>query len=176
MTALEVVRGHRKAENRDETVSGSGRDTARRRKRREGDRRGEDRAEKRCAEDEHDRDRVARLALFVDLSDPSREGEHSVPGHREDEPRSGYNGHARVLGIVSAGRTREPVRGRVHTSIRPMVAMDVMNAPPPFPSARAYSCTNGCGASSENRVSRSGVQNRKSMLVANPRTPVAMAL
>ena len=50
------------------------------------------------------------------------------------------------------------------------------DAPPPLPSARAYSCTNGCGASSENRVSRSGVQNRNSMLVANPSMPVAMAL
>lgn len=54
--------------------------------------------------------------------------------------------------------------------------MEVMNAPPPLPRASAYSWTNGCGASSENRVSKSGVQNRKRMLVVNPRMPVAIAL
>ena len=64
----------------------------------------------------------------------------------------------------------------VRTRIRPRVAITVITTLPPLPSASAYSWTNGCGASSENRVSRSGVQNRKRMLVANPRIPVAMAL
>lgn len=99
MTILEVVRGHRKAEDSDEAVGGRGRDAARRRERREGDRRGEDGAEERCAEDEHDRHGVARLALLVDLPDPSREGKHTITGDRKDEPRGGYDRYTRVLGM-----------------------------------------------------------------------------
>ena len=47
---------------------------------------------------------------------------------------------------------------------------------PCLPRASAYSCTKGCGASSANKVSRSGVQNRNRIVVAKPSTPVATAL
>ena len=47
---------------------------------------------------------------------------------------------------------------------------------PPLPNASAYIWTNGCGASRAKSVSRSGVQNRKRMVVANPSTPVAITL
>lgn len=60
--------------------------------------------------------------------------------------------------------------------MRPTVAMMVMKTLPGRPKARAYSCTNGCGASREKRVSRSGVQKRNRIVVAKPNTPVAIAL
>lgn len=54
--------------------------------------------------------------------------------------------------------------------------MTVMKTLAFFPSASAYICTNGCGALREKMVSRSGVQNRKRIVVMKPSTPVAMAL
>lgn len=60
--------------------------------------------------------------------------------------------------------------------IKPITAMMVMKMLPPRPSAMAYICTNGCGALSEKRVSRSGVQKRKRIAVMKPQIPVANAL
>ena len=54
--------------------------------------------------------------------------------------------------------------------------MMVMKMLPPFPKARAKICTKGCGASRAKKVSRSGMQNRKRMVVAKPKIPVAMQL
>jgi hypothetical protein len=60
--------------------------------------------------------------------------------------------------------------------MRPRAARAVMKALPGFPNAIAYSWTNGWGASREKRVSRSGVQNKRRMIVAKLRMPVANAL
>lgn len=54
--------------------------------------------------------------------------------------------------------------------------MIVMNMQPAFPSAISYTRTNGCGASNENSVLRSGMQNRKRIVVAKPKIPVKNAL
>jgi len=54
--------------------------------------------------------------------------------------------------------------------------MAVMKALPGLPNARAYTCTNGCGAFRENNVSKSGVQKRNKIVVINPKTPVAIQL
>lgn len=100
---LEFVRGHCKPEERDEAIGGGGWYASRGRERCEGGRGRQNRAKEHRAEDEHDRDGVARLALLVDLSDPPREGEHAVTSNREDEPRGSYDGHAGVLDTMSVG-------------------------------------------------------------------------
>lgn len=50
-----------------------------------------------------------------------------------------------------------------------------MKTLPPFPSASAYICTKGCGAESENKTSKLGVQNSNKMVKTKEPTPVAMA-
>ena len=60
--------------------------------------------------------------------------------------------------------------------MRPITAMIVMKMLGPLPRASAYSCTNGCGASSAKNVFKSGMQNRKRIVVMKPSTPVAIAL
>ena len=60
--------------------------------------------------------------------------------------------------------------------MRPITAIIVITTHPPFPRAIAKIWTKGCGASNANKVSRSGVQNRNKIAVANPKTPVAIAL
>ena len=62
------------------------------------------------------------------------------------------------------------------TNIRPITAMAVIKALPGLPNARAYSNTNGCGAFKENKVFKSGVQNKNKIVVIKPSTPVAMQL
>jgi len=57
-----------------------------------------------------------------------------------------------------------------------MTAIVVMTMLPPFPRASAYICTKGWGASRANTVFRSGVQNRKRIVVTKPKMPVAIAL
>jgi hypothetical protein len=57
-----------------------------------------------------------------------------------------------------------------------MTAMMVMTMLPLLPRAKAYIWTNGCGASNAKTVSRSGVQNKKSIVVIKPKKPVAITL
>ena len=66
----EVVRRHREAEQGDQAVSSRRRDTARGDKGSERDLTGQDGAQQQRAEDEHDRDSIARLASSVNLADP----------------------------------------------------------------------------------------------------------
>lgn len=60
--------------------------------------------------------------------------------------------------------------------MRLITAMMVMMMLPSFPSAKAYIWTNGCGASKARVVCRSGVQNRKRIVVIKPNRPVAIIL
>lgn len=57
-----------------------------------------------------------------------------------------------------------------------MVANMVMNTHPPRPSAMLYTSTKGCGAFSENNVSKSGMQKRKRTVAMNPPKAVTAAL
>lgn len=54
--------------------------------------------------------------------------------------------------------------------------MMVMNTLGPLPSAKAYICTKGWGAPKEKRVSKSGVQNKKRIVMRNPMLPVSDAV
>ena len=62
------------------------------------------------------------------------------------------------------------------TRIVPRVEVMVITTLPPFPIARLLSKTNGWGACSEKRVSKSGVQNRKRMTTKNPKIPETRTL
>lgn len=66
--------------------------------------------------------------------------------------------------------------GKELTKIKPNDAMMVMKILGPLPNAIAYIWTKGWGASRVKRVSKSGVQNKKRIVVMNPMIPVAKAL
>ena len=97
MGVLEVVGSHRKAKQRDQAVCGRGWDTAGRDQRSEGHLAGKDGAQQHGAKGEHNGNSVAWLLRLVDLSNPARQGQDTVPSNREDEARSGDNGNARTL-------------------------------------------------------------------------------
>ena len=94
---LEVIGSHRKAEERNQAISGRSWDTTGRDQRRECDLTGEDGAQQHGAKGEHNGNSVAWLLRLVDLSNPARQGQDTVPSNREDEARSGDNGNARTL-------------------------------------------------------------------------------
>jgi hypothetical protein len=95
--ALEVVRGLREPEQRDEAVRGDGGHAAGADEACERHLAWEDRAQERGGEDEDDGHGVARLAVRRDLADPAGEGEDAVARDGEDQPRGGNDGDARVL-------------------------------------------------------------------------------
>lgn len=138
---------------------------------------GEDGAEETCTEHVHDGHCVPWLFGTVDFANPGREGQNTVAGHGEDETGGGDDRYTSTLGTGKAMSITERQKDATGlTKIKPNAAIIVMKTLGPLPSAIAYSCTKGWGASKEKRVSKSGVQNKKRIVVRNPMIPVASAL
>ena len=97
MAVLELVRRHRQAQKRDQSISSDSGKAAGRDQGLEGVLAREDGADEHRAENKHYSNRVARLAIRRHAADPRREWKCAIAGHGKDEAGRSNNSDTRSL-------------------------------------------------------------------------------